>query len=168
MPTLLKNGALVEDVWTEVGMDDPLPEGPAIIPAARLAQTSRAQLGIRVPNNFDIETLAPDLSRIEVIVLEFPKFIDGRAYSQARKLREMGYSGELRATGNVLTDQLLFMHRCGFDAFVMAKGDPVAAWERAMSLYSGFYQPAADHVMPAFLRRRAGSPACTEAKVGKQ
>ena len=155
MPKLLKNGALIEDAWIEIGAEEDLPAGPAVIPVARLPQVSHAPLGIRVPSNLDVESLRNDLSRLALIVLDFPKFIDGRAYSQGRKLREMGFKGELRATGNVLPDQLLFMHRCGFDAFVLAKGDPIASWTHAMSLYSGFYQPAADGTMPAFLRRRA-------------
>lgn len=153
MPKLLKNGALVDDPWIEIGAGDPLPEGPVIVPVARLGEISHGRLGIRVPNNFDVETLTAELPRLELIVLEFPSFVDGRAYSQARKLREMGFKGELRATGNVLSDQLLFMYRCGFDAFVLDKGDPIEAWTRAMSYYSGFYQPAADSAVPAFLRR---------------
>jgi uncharacterized protein (DUF934 family) len=87
-------------------------------------------------------------------VLHFPKFTDGRAYSQARLLRErLKYTGEIRATGQVLPDQLNFMRRCGFDAFVLAKGDPLDAWRMANETFSGVYQPASDPATPAFLRR---------------
>jgi uncharacterized protein (DUF934 family) len=76
------------------------------------------------------------------VILDFPKYTDGRAYSQARLLRERhGYRGELRATGNVLRDQLLLMRRCGFDAYeVDARG--AAGFAASMSAVTHAYQPA--------------------------
>ncbi|MHA1154101.1 MAG: DUF934 domain-containing protein, partial [Alphaproteobacteria bacterium] len=83
--------------------------------------------------------------RFQVIALEFPSFGDGRAYSYARLLRERhGYRGELRAVGNVLRDQALFMRRCGFDAFEVAEGTAVAGWREALGEISVFYQPTED------------------------
>ncbi len=155
MPKLLKNGTLIDDPWTVATADAPIGEGQVIITADRLSETTRTGLGLHLPNSYDVESLVPELARLALIILEFPKFTDGRAFSQARKLREQGFKGELRATGQVLPDQILFMRRCGFDAFILAKGDPIAAWSRAGTLYSGFYQPAADGVSPAFLRRQA-------------
>jgi len=148
---LLKGGAVVDDAWVAVGDTDPLPVSPVIVPfkrwqAEREALIARSTpIGVRVPNSQDVSALAPDIARFGTIVLEFPKFNDGRAYSQARVLRErMGYKGELRATGNVLRDQLLFMHRAGFDAFEVAKGDAVEAWKAALAEFSVFYQPTRD------------------------
>ena len=146
---LLKGGDLIDDVWQKVGESDPLPADAPVIVTLKRWQAERemligrnAPVGVRVPNNQDVAPLAADLDRIGVIVLEFPIFKDGRAYSQARLLRERyGYKGELRASGQVLRDQLLFMHRCGFDAFELAKGDPVAAWKAAIDEFSVFYQP---------------------------
>lgn len=148
---LLKGGAVVADPWTAVADSDPLPESGAVVSfqrwqAEREALVARkAPIGVRVPNSQDIAALVGDLAHLGVIVLDFPKFNDGRAYSQARALRERhDYRGEIRATGVVLRDQLLFMHRCGFDAFEIAKGDPVEAWTAATAEFDVFYQPTAD------------------------
>ena len=102
-------------------------------------------LGVYLAADETPDVLAPDLSRLALICLEFPKFTDGRAYSHARKLRERhGFTGELRATGNVLRDQFQFMHRCGFDAYdVDASSDP-SAWLRAVAEISVAYQAAGD------------------------
>src|SRR3546814_6466216 len=115
---LLKNGLVASDPWIAVADDEALPEGhrPVLVSHARwLAErealaTRKAPLGIRLPNNLDVLAFGPEAGRFDLIVLEFPKFSDGRAYSQARLLRErFGYRGELRATGQVLRDQLRLM-----------------------------------------------------------
>ena len=75
-------------------------------------------MGVRIPNDIDAEELESELPGLALIALEIPKFTDGRAYSQARTLRDhLGYTGELRATGNVLRDQLGYLARCGVNAF---------------------------------------------------
>ena len=79
------------------------------------------------------------------MALEFPKFGDGRAFSYARLLRERyGFTGEVRAVGEVLYDQLVFMHRCGFDAFEIAADDAAGRWLQALGEISVWYQPTAD------------------------
>ena len=119
-----------------------------------------APVGVRLSNTDPVSDLAPDLDRLDIIVLEFPKFTDGRAYSQARLLRERyRYQGELRAAGNVLRDQLLFMQRCGFNAFELNHGQPVQAWIAATNEFSVFYQPAADERVPVMQCRREAVPA---------
>lgn len=146
---LLKDGRIVADAWRTVDLDAPLPDGgPVVVPAARwrrdrVALSERpGELGLGLPNTEDIAALKDDLDRFALIALQFPKFNDGRAYSQARLLRERyGWRGELRATGQVLRDQLLFMHRAGFDSFEIAHSDPEAAWRAALSEISVFYQP---------------------------
>src|SRR5262249_43937027 len=115
---LLKHGEIVADPWQAVGESDPLPaDAPVIVPykrwqADREALLGRnAPLGVRLTNTQDVAALAPALDRFGAVVLEFPAFKDGRAYSQARLLRERyNFKGELRAAGNVLRDQLMFMH----------------------------------------------------------
>jgi len=163
---LLKNGALVDDPWLPVGDDTPLPPGGAVVLSFARWQAERdallprhAPLGVRFRNHERVEDLRPDVRRWQLIALEFPKFTDGRAYTQARLLRErFGFAGELRATGQVLPDQLLLMQRCGFDAFEIAPGTPLAAWKRAIESFSVFYQPAADGRAPVnSLRRVLGS-----------
>jgi len=104
-----------------------------------------APIGIRLASDESPEEIADDLARFGLIALEFSKFTDGRAYSAARILRERyGYRGELCAVGNVLRDQLLFMRRCGFDAFDMDDEQNIEDWRAAISEIDLFYQPAAD------------------------
>lgn len=109
---------------------------------------------VSLANTDPIEDLAPHVGRLRLVVLEFPKFSDGRAYSQARLLRgRLGYHGELRATGGVLQDQIAFMLRCGFDSFESEQQGFGAALARARTLFSVVYQPAEDDQVPASLRR---------------
>jgi uncharacterized protein (DUF934 family) len=111
-----------------------------------------------IDNDIGVEHFAEDLSSFGIIILKFPTFKDGRAYSQARLLRErFGYTGEIRARGDVLRDQALFMVRCGFDAFEFA-GEDAAAATAALAEFSFAYQPAADRAEPVW-RRRLDRPA---------
>ena len=99
-------------------------------------------------------TLRHELDRLHLVALVFPTFRDGRAYSQARLLRERhGYDGELRATGQVLRDQFVFMLRAGFDAFEVKKDSDAEAFGETAQRYSVFYQPAGDGHMSALNRR---------------
>ncbi|MFZ5618870.1 MAG: DUF934 domain-containing protein [Pseudomonadota bacterium] len=111
-----------------------------------------------IPNTEDVEPLADAIARFDAVILEFPDFKDGRAYSQARVLRErLGFTGEIRARGEVLCDQALFMVRAGFTALEIGERD-VASFEKALVAYSSFYQPAADGAVPIH-RLRAGKRA---------
>ncbi|MGE4219091.1 MAG: DUF934 domain-containing protein [Alphaproteobacteria bacterium] len=159
---LIKDGRLAEDVWTAVADDAPMPSGPAIVSLARweaqrASLTDRnAPLGLLLPNDRPVDGIAADLAHFALIALTFPKFADGRAYSQARQLRERyGYDGELRAVGNVLRDQFLFMHRCGFDAFEVP-ADLTPAWQAALVEIGVRYQPAADSKPSAVQLRGQG------------
>ncbi|MBK1683998.1 DUF934 domain-containing protein [Rhodoferax fermentans] len=97
-----------------------------------------------------------NLDGIERIDLHFPKFTDGRAYSQAFLLRRrLGFKGELRATGDVLVDQLQLMQRSGFDAAVLRADQSLAAAERALALFADFYQGDAAHPQPHFTGSQA-------------
>jgi uncharacterized protein (DUF934 family) len=144
---LLKNNVLVADTWLHAEADGELPNaGDVIVPIARLLMefgelTQRpGKLGVRFGNTGRPEALAAFLPKLSVIVLPFPAFNDGRAYSIARKLREMGYMGELRATGNVLPDQLQFMLQVGFDAFDIGERFPLEVWQKASRQMSLAYQ----------------------------
>lgn len=149
---LLKDGRLVEDPWRVIDDAAPLPASePAIVSFARF-QAERdvllargAPLGVKLRNTDAVDALAGAIDRLELIALEFPKFSDGRAYSQARSLRErLGFVGELRATGDVLIDQALFMRRCGFDAYEIADAAKAPRFIEAFKTFSVFYQPAGD------------------------
>ncbi|KJV10534.1 hypothetical protein VZ95_04230 [Elstera litoralis] len=102
-------------------------------------------LGLRLPNTLDPAMIADKLPRLSLVVLEFPKFTDGRAYSQARLLRDRyGFAGEIRATGAVLRDQLLYMTRCGITSFDIDRPDAADRIAAALKDFSIVYQPAAD------------------------
>lgn len=108
-------------------------------------------VGIRVPNDSPIEDLEPDLPRIGLIALHFPKFTDGRAYSQARLLRSRyRFGGEVRATGEVLVDMLPLLARTGFDAVRLRPDQSIEAAERALGFFRGHYQGDARDNRPLF------------------
>lgn len=159
---LVKTGKSVEDQYVRVEDDTPLPEGvPVLLTAARFLADARelaerdAPVGVIWPNDRRIAELAPFVDRLALIALVFPKFKDGRAYSQARLLRERhGFRGELRATGEVLRDQFQFLLRSGFDAFEVKKPADAAAFAQAAARFSVFYQPSADGRLPALRRRQ--------------
>ena len=144
---LLKNNVLVPDTWISVEADGDLPPtGDVIAPFARLLKEwgelskRKSRLGLRLSNTDKPEALGTFLPGLSLIVLPFPAFNDGRAYSIARALREMGYRGELRATGNVLPDQLQFMLQVGFDAFAIGDRFPLETWQKASRQMSLAYQ----------------------------
>lgn len=160
---LIKHGRSAGDPWTFIPDDAPLPQGGQIIVTLARWRSDRvvlmwrsAPVGLRLRGDEEVESISADLNRFGVIALEFPTFRDGRAYSKARLLRERyGYKGELRAVGNVLRDQLLFMTRCGFDAFVVEKAEDAEAWREAIEEISVAYQPAGNDRTPAALFRRS-------------
>ncbi|MGA2125072.1 MAG: DUF934 domain-containing protein [Xanthobacteraceae bacterium] len=162
---LVKRGEIVEDRFLRVIDDAPVPEhGPVIVPAARLIADAadfasrEDQTGVVWPNNRRIAELAPHLDRLALVALVFPSFRDGRAYSQARQLRENhGFRGELRATGQILRDQFVFMLRAGFDAFEVSKDADAAAFADVLRRYSVFYQPTADGRRTALRARLRGA-----------
>ncbi|CAZ89735.1 conserved hypothetical protein [Thiomonas arsenitoxydans] len=96
--------------------------------------------GLVLPNDLDVRTLAIDLSRFASVELRFPKWTDGRAYTQARLLRvRLGYRGELRATGDVLVDMALPLARTGFDTAVLRPGQSLQAARRALRFFEGLW-----------------------------
>jgi uncharacterized protein (DUF934 family) len=139
------------DAWhTVTGEDGPM---VTLTPAAQSLLTHTQWSGVRnhwpagmpvgvlFPNDADIEELADDLPRLSVIVLHFPKWVDGRAYSQARLLRSRyRFNGQVRATGEVLVDMMPLLKRTGFDAVVMRADQSIDAAERALRFFPGHYQ----------------------------
>lgn len=108
---------------------------------------------VRLEPADDARALLPHLDRIALIEIAFPAFRDGRGYSHARILREAGYTGELRAEGDVLVDQLLYLRRCGFDSFAPRAPIDGAVAERALARYPDYYQRAADGAVPVWKLR---------------
>ncbi|KRA84239.1 DUF934 domain-containing protein [Altererythrobacter sp. Root672] len=131
--------------------DDPVPDEPAVSLDAFLDQTNAAS--VRIEAGDDVRRLAPVLDRTKLIEVDFPKFRDGRGFSSARVLREMGYTGEIKATGDVLVDLLFFMRRCGFDSFAPNVPFDEADVEATLSRYPYVYQSAADAAVPIWQLR---------------
>ena len=158
---LVKNAAIAADTFIHVADDAEIPaDGAILIPAVRFLADAEAlsrrpgKTGVIWPNNRDVDDLVPYLDRLAMVALVFPSFRDGRAYTQARLLRERhGYDGELRATGQVLRDQFVFMLRAGFDAFEVKKQADAEAFDEAARRYSVFYQPTGDGRLSALQRR---------------
>jgi uncharacterized protein (DUF934 family) len=158
---LVRNGRITDDAFAVVTDDAEIPgEGAVIVSAARFLGNAEAlsrragRTGVIWPNNRDLDDLVPYLDRLAVVALVFPTFRDGRAYSQARLLRERyGYRSEVRATGQVLRDQFLFMLRAGFDAFEVRKPADAEAFAGTVKRYSVFYQPTGDGRLTALHRR---------------
>jgi uncharacterized protein (DUF934 family) len=149
---LLKDGRLADDPWIAVSGESPIPDGdPVIVDYDRWIEEKdqlagrNAPLGVRLSSDQPPSLIADDLDRFSLVALEFPKFTDGRSYSHARLLRERyGFTGELRAVGNVLRDQFVFLERCGFDSFEVSNPDPEAAYGAAKAEITHRYQPATD------------------------
>jgi uncharacterized protein (DUF934 family) len=158
---LVKNGKIASDIFVHLADDAELPEGAAVlVSATRFLDnpegllTKTVKLGVIWPNNRDLDGLVPYLDRLAAVALVFPSFRDGRAYTQARLLRERhAYTGELRATGQVLRDQFLFMLRAGFDALEVNKESDAEAFALTAQRYSVFYQPTGDGRITALHRR---------------
>jgi uncharacterized protein (DUF934 family) len=171
MATLIRHGSIVPEIWQRL-------DGGAQA-LAGLAQTNPGVAGVLVPlelwldelrswdelpsnvgvilrGDDDPKPLVPDLERLAVIAIDFPRFSDGRGYSVARLLRSRyGYRGEIRAVGDVLRDQLFYLQRVGFDAFQLREDQEPAAALAALRDFSEAYQASAEPPQPLFRRRVA-------------
>ncbi|MCA9541273.1 MAG: DUF934 domain-containing protein [Myxococcales bacterium] len=162
MALLIDDRAVVEDAYAHLDDDAPMPLTGAVTVTWDRWQHERAALakrpgkiGVRVPNTVEPHELAVALDGVSLVVIDFPKFTDGRGYSLARLLREQhGYRGRLRAAGDVMRDQIFNMARCGFDQFSLKAGkDPHDAL-RAFDEFTVTCQPDARGGAPIWKRRR--------------
>ena len=175
MAQIIKDRSLVNDHWRLLeSAAGPLPElTPAedvIVPfalwrAERDAFRRRAgRIGVWLKPEDDPALIAEDLPLFGVVAVEFPKLADGRGYSTGRLLRERyGYRGELRAIGDVWRDQLHFLWRCGFNAFVLRPGADLQEALAALHEFSEAYQASVEQPLPLFRRREAASAESREA-----
>ncbi len=160
---LVKNGKISTDEFVHVPDGAELPgDGAILVSAARFLEDPETlsrrtgKTGVIWPNNRDLDEFVPYLGGLAMVALVFPSFRDGRAYSQARLLRERyRFHGELRATGQVLRDQFVFMLRAGFDAFEVKKESDAEAFTNTAKRYSVFYQPTGDGRITALHQRMA-------------
>ncbi len=131
---------------------DELHDEPAVTLDSFLAGQSNAN-AVRIEAGDDARKLIDHLGQLALIEISFPAFRDGRGYSAARIIREAGYTGELRAAGDVLVDQIPLMRRCGFDSFAPENPIDEGVLKAALARYDHVYQRAADKVVPVWQLR---------------
>ncbi len=131
---------------------DDAPVNDPALPLGSFGETSNAA-AVRIEPGEDARALLPHLGRIKLVEVSFANFTDGRGYSSARILREAGYTGELRACGDVLVDQLGHMRRCGFDSFAPAAELDAADAEAALNRWPEVYQATGDGRAPIWQKR---------------
>ena len=162
--TILSRGQLVDDNWmlVEDGRTEIASAGGKVIVTLARWRAERetlvaahAAVGVLVPNTADIEAVFAEIADRALIVLQFPAFTDGRALSQAMVLRKrLGFTGELRAVGDVIQDLVFWLGRCGFDSIVPRKDENLEACRAALNEIKVAYQAAADEHTPVWIRRR--------------
>ncbi|MDH5300848.1 MAG: DUF934 domain-containing protein [Gammaproteobacteria bacterium] len=152
---IIVNRQVIDEQWLTLTVDQAVPAGDVIVPLQTwLAQRESLQnhagkLGLLLEGDDAVETIVADLPRFDLVAVNFPKYTDGRGFSLARLLRDRyQFVGELRAVGNFLRDQLSFLERCGFNAFVLTE-DPIAALQSFDDI-SVKYQTAADRALPVY------------------
>lgn len=170
-PQIIKGREVVADDWSVLTLDEgqtaetvEVPAGRIIVPlpvwlAQRNVLSDRAELGVWLAPDEAAATLKDDLHRFELIAIDFPKFTDGRGYSIAYNLRKrLGWTGELRAIGDVLRDQLFQMARCGFDAYATRQDRNIHDAVKGLSVFSETYQATVDNPIPLFRRAARETP----------
>lgn len=165
MPDIIKNKSVVSDDWTMLTLTEEqspetvsVPAGKVIVPLAvwqaqRAALADRKDVGVLLPSDARPEALKDDVANLPLIAVDFPRFADGRGYSIAFNLRaRLGYTGELRAVGDVLRDQMFYMQRVGFDAFAVRADRDIHDALKGLSDFSEAYQQSWDRKAPLFRR----------------
>ena len=149
---IIKDGAIIDDSWTELDEEADVPSAADIIvplvvlleKADRLSNHT-GKLGLRIENDVDVEDHKELIAKADLIMLELPAFTDGRAYSQARMLREeLGFDKELRVKGDVLADQAAYLLRCGFDSFDFEGEFDAEVWQKSTNIMTTGYQRSYD------------------------
>ncbi|MCJ8313124.1 MAG: DUF934 domain-containing protein [Saccharospirillaceae bacterium] len=160
MPNLIKNNQITVDAWEVVAKDEVATNNDQIfLPLAQIDDvktliTSGKQAGVWLDSDTDYEQLTAISKNVSVIAINFPKFADGRGYSLARILRDQcKYTGELRAIGDVLLDQVFFMSRVGFDAYSLRDDKDAQKVQAMLETFSESYQTSVDQPIPLFKRR---------------
>jgi uncharacterized protein (DUF934 family) len=164
-PQIIKHKAIVADDWSVLRLDETenpetvvVPEGKIIVPlpvwqARREQLAARAEIGVWIGADERPEVLKGELDKFAVIAVNFPKFTDGRGMSIAFNLRRrLGYTGELRAIGDVLRDQLFSMQRVGFDAYAPRPDRNIEDALKGLFVFSETYQASVDQTQPLFRR----------------
>ncbi len=159
MRKIIKDQQIVDNDWQQVNAEEPIPAGDVIVPFSRwnaeqeTLLTREGRLGVCLYGDDNTRDIATSLQHFDVVAIDFPKFADGRGYSHARILRdEIGYKGELRAVGDILRDQIFYLARCGFNAFVVRKDKDLEDALEGLKDFTVTYQAAADNPNPIYRR----------------
>ncbi|MFL6719481.1 MAG: DUF934 domain-containing protein [Burkholderiaceae bacterium] len=165
MRDIIKDRRIVADDWQVLKLAEgetvetvAIPEGRVIVPLAvwqarRDALKARGDVAVWLASDERPEALKDDVASLPLIAVDFPKFADGRGYSIAYNLRaRLGFTGELRAIGDVLRDQLFYMQRVGFNAFATRPDRSIEDALKGLTDFSEAYQASWDQKMPLFRR----------------
>lgn len=165
MREIIKDKVVINDDWTILRLEDGdaaeaavVPTGKIIVPlsvweAQRTKLSDRAEIGVWIASHERPEVLKEDIAKFSVIAVDFPKFSDGRGYSIAYNLRaRLGFTGELRAIGDVLRDQMFYMQRVGFNAFATREDRSIHDALKGLFDFSEAYQTSWDQKSPLFRR----------------
>lgn len=157
---IIKDGNIISNDWIIANDSSAtLPDGNILVSlelweANKDALLTRPAVGLWLKNDQCVSTIADSLASFAVIAIDFPSFMDGRGFSIARLLRERyDYQGEIRATGDVIRDQLCYLKRSGFNAFDMDESIDLDAALASLNDFSESYQTGADQKTPLFRRR---------------
>jgi len=164
MPTLIKNNVVAVDDWRVVqDGSEALGQSRVIVPApyaidhASTLFADGHEIGIWLEGDAELDGVVPLLDRVSMIAIHFPAFNDGRGLSLAVLLRtRFGYTAELRAIGDVHTDILHYLRRCGFDSYLLPDGRDPAIALTALDSLTDFYQGSVVQPLPAFRRIARG------------
>lgn len=152
MPKLIKDGVIADDAWlAPVSTPEP---GHICTLAQWDTLGHKRDSAVQIEPGESLESLLPYLEEIALIAINFPVFTDGRGFSYARELRERGYTGELRAVGHFIRDQLTYLRRVGFNAFQMSDESQMESALDSLADFSEYYQASSDQALPLFRRRQ--------------
>ncbi len=159
MPKIIKGNQIVDDSWIiiEKDFDGELPMGKLLLPLQYwLENRENLQLmctGLWIDSDEEVEAIGFEANLFPLIAVNFPAFADGRGFSTARLLKERyGFTGQVRAIGNVIQDQLFYLKRCGFDSFDLKEGTNLEDAVASLSDFSVTYQTSVDQPEPLFRR----------------
>lgn len=158
MPLLINRAVATEDNWLLVDADNVAAHlnEDIVVPFELFAEqtetllASEGGLGVQINGDQDFDLVLQNLERLSLVAVEFPAFTDGRGFSFARILRRSGFTGQIRAVGDVSQDRLEYMERCGFDAFAIADERFSESMVQAFGEVSVHYQGCADDERPIF------------------
>ncbi len=153
---IIRDKSIVEDNWSHYNGEGAVPDGNLIVPLDvwRAEDFSGRKTGILLEPDTDVGDIREELEKVALVAINFPTFNDGRGYSLAKILRDRyGFTGEIRAVGDVMRDQLFYMQRCGFTAYEIKPGRDIEDALKAFDDFSVKYQASSDEHMPLYGRK---------------